>query len=92
MPGDRYRALLRAIRGGEPFTWNPRNARDRLVMSTERIETLRWLCERLGEDLRLGPGQIAILHGGMSDVDQQRVVDAWSRRYSTSTWNASRRR
>ena len=71
----KYRALLRAIRGGEPFTWSPRDARDRLVVFTERIETLYWLRARLREDLDLGRGQLAILHGGMSDVDQQRVVE-----------------
>ena len=71
----KYRALLRAIRGGEPFTWSPRDARDRLVVFTERIETLHWLRDRLREDLDLGRGQLAILHGGMSDVDQQRVVE-----------------
>ena len=71
----KYRALLRAIRGGEPFTWSPRDARDRLVVFTERIETLRWLRTRLREDLDLGRDQLAILHGGMSDVDQQRVVE-----------------
>ena len=71
----KYQALLRAIRGGEPFTWRPRDARDRLVVFTERIETLRWLRDRLREDLGLDPDQLAILHGGMSDVDQQRVVE-----------------
>ena len=71
----KYQALLRAIRGGEPFTWSPRDARDRLVVFTERIETLRWLQGRLREDLGLDPDQLAILHGGMSDVDQQRVVE-----------------
>ena len=71
----KYRALLRAIRGGEPFTWSPRDARDRLVVFTERIETLHWLRARLREDLDLGRDQLAILHGGMSDVDQQRVVE-----------------
>ena len=71
----KYRALLRAIRGGEPFTWSPRDARDRLVVFTERIETLHWLRTRLREDLDLGRDQLAILHGGMSDMDQQRVVE-----------------
>ena len=71
----KYRALLRAVRGGEPFTWSPRDARDRLVIFTERIETLRWLRERLSTDLQLGKDQLDVLHGAMSDVDQQRVVE-----------------
>ena len=71
----KYRALLDAIRGGKPFNWSARDATDRLVVFTERIETLKWLRERLLADLRLGSDQVDILHGGLSDVDQQRVVE-----------------
>ena len=73
----KYRALLAAIQGGEPFRWKARAPADRLVVFTERIETLRWLHERLRQDLKpkLRANQIAILHGGMSDVDQQQVVE-----------------
>ena len=76
-PGDfaRYRALLAAVRDGEPFTWDGADPADRLVVFTERIETLRWLRERLAADLRLADRQVEILHGGMSDVEQQRVVE-----------------
>ena len=48
---------------------------DRLVIFTERIATLRWLKVRLARDLDLESGQVETLHGGMSDVDQQRVVE-----------------
>ena len=41
----------------------------------ERIATLDWLKARLTEDLHLEPGRVETLHGGMSDVDQQRVVE-----------------
>ena len=73
----KYRALLAAIQGGEPFRWKANAPTDRLVVFTERIETLRWLRDRLPRDLKpkLRDNQIEILHGGMSDVDQQRVVE-----------------
>ena len=79
-PGDyaKYQALLDAIRGGRPFRWKATGkgaAEDRMVVFTERIETLHWLRERLKEDLGLSEDQIAVLHGTMSDVDQQRVVE-----------------
>ena len=79
-PGDyaKYQALLDAIRGGRPFRWQARGRgteEDRLVVFTERIETLHWLRQHLAEDLGLGNGQVDILHGTMSDVDQQRVVE-----------------
>ena len=44
-------------------------------MFTERIETLKRLRERLAKDLRLRDNQVEMLHGGLSDVDQQRVVE-----------------
>ena len=79
-PGDyaKYQALLDAIRGGRPFTWKARGRgteQDRLVVFTERIETLHWLHKHIAADLGLGEDQVAILHGTMSDVDQQRVVE-----------------
>ena len=72
----KYQGLLSAIRhGDEPLRWQPSSAEDRLVIFTERIETLNWLATRLQADLRLVPKQIETLHGGMSDVEQQRVVE-----------------
>ena len=73
----KYQALLRAIRGGEPFRWTCRDKRDRLVVFSERIATLTWLQERLIADLPLRPSQVALLHGGLSDTDQQEIVEAF---------------
>ena len=72
---SKYQALLNAIGGGKPFRWRSNDPADRLVIFTERIATLNWLRDRLAVDLMLKPGQMEILHGGMSDVDQQRVVE-----------------
>ena len=76
-PSDysKYQALLDGIQGGRPFDWRPTETTDRLVIFTERIATLNWLNDRLATDLMLKPGQIETLHGGMSDVEQQRVVE-----------------
>lgn len=71
----KYQALLAAVSQGQPFDWKPTDTEDRLVIFTERIATLDWLKAQLARDLRLKPGQIQILHGGMSDIDQQRVVE-----------------
>ena len=71
----KYQALLAAIRGGKPFDWNGHDPRDRLVVFTERIETLKWLRDRLSKDLRLRDSQVETLHGSLSDVDQQRLVE-----------------
>ncbi len=71
----KYQALLAAVRDGQPFRWAPDTAEDRLVIFSERIATLNWLKTHLTNDLALKPDQIDILHGGLSDVDQQRVVE-----------------
>ena len=71
----KYQGLLAAITADEPFRWRPNDAEDRLVIFTERIETLNWLAKRLAEDLKLRENQIETLHGGMSDLEQQRVVE-----------------
>ena len=71
----KYQALLAAIRGGQPFRWTPGGATDRLVVFTERIATLDWLAEHLADDLDLESDQIETLHGGMSDIEQQRIVE-----------------
>ena len=71
----KYQALLAAITGGKPFRWKPKDPTDRLVIFTERIETLHWLQRELTRDLKLRAGQLEILHGTMSDIEQQRVVE-----------------
>ena len=71
----KYQALLAAIRGGKPFDWNGNDPTDRLVVFTESIETLHWLRDRLSKDLGLRDNKVEILDGGLSDVDQQRVVE-----------------
>ena len=71
----KYQALLTAIRTNQPLDWKPDDATDRLVIFTERIPTLNWLETQLTTDLALKPGQVETLHGGMSDVEQQRIVE-----------------
>ena len=72
---SKYQALLAAIRDGQPFEWQPTDPEDRLVIFTERIATMDWLKAHLAADLKLKPGRIETLHGAMSDIEQQRVVE-----------------
>jgi superfamily II DNA or RNA helicase len=75
---SRYQRLLAHLR--DPgFGWQPREASDRLVIFSERIETLRWLAARLTADLALGADSIEVLHGQLSDTDQQALVDNFGR-------------
>lgn len=70
----KYQALLGLLTDGE-FGWDKRASHDRLVIFSERIETLNWLEEYLTADLKLKDGALRQLHGGMSDVDQQAIVE-----------------
>ena len=75
---SRYQELLKLLRD-PTYNWNYRATDDRLVIFTERIETMRWLAEHLQQDFQLPTGAIQTLHGGMSDIDQQKIVEEFGR-------------
>ena len=49
----------------------------RAVIFAERVPTLKWLQKRLQADLRMTSAQVVILHGGLTDDEQQTVVDSF---------------
>lgn len=69
---SKHKKLLEVIRA---IGWNGKDYDDRLVIFTERIDTLDFLHKNLPKDLMLKENQVAILHGTMPDVDQQKVVE-----------------
>ena len=75
---SKYQRLLEHLRSAE-FGWQKHDATDRLVIFSERIETLRWLQKHLGDDLKLKANQIDVLHGGMTDTEQQDMVERFGR-------------
>ena len=75
---SKYQRLLAQLRAAD-FGWQAGDASDRLVIFSERIETLNWLAQQLGSDLKLKKGQLEVLHGGMSDTQQQDLVERFGR-------------
>ena len=75
---SRYQELLKLLHDPN-YAWNSRATDDRLVIFTERIETMRWLAEHLQQDLHLPAKAIQTLHGGMSDIEQQKIVEEFGR-------------
>ena len=75
---SKYQRLLAHLRSPE-FAWKTNDAADRLVIFSERIETLRWLQEQLAADLKIKPNQLAVLHSQMADTEQQELVDRFGR-------------
>jgi SNF2 family DNA or RNA helicase len=55
---------------------------DRVVIFTERIETMRFLANHLRSDLRLNESAIQEIFGGMSDAEQQKIVEDFGREES----------
>ena len=51
----------------------------RVVIFAERVRTLKWLQGHLQADLKLGPKQAVILHGGLTDQEQQDVVESFKK-------------
>ena len=75
---SKYQAFISLIKG-KAFNWNKKNTDDRLVIFSERLETLRFIEERLIDELKLKADQITQLHGGMSDIEQQEIVEAFGK-------------
>ena len=76
---SKFQRLVRHLQS-QPFGWKPADPCDRLVLFSERIETLTWLRKELPDALGLKPVQFEILHGGMPDTDQQKLVDRFGRK------------
>lgn len=76
----RYQRLLQALRNPTELDWDGSKTNDRLVIFTERIETLRFLETNLKLDLGLSDKQVATLYAqGSSDKDLQDTVEAFGR-------------
>jgi superfamily II DNA or RNA helicase len=72
---SKYQELLRLLKPGGTLGWNPSRTDDRLVIFTERVETLRFLRKQLQEDLKLKPEQITTLHGQGEEGDDAKLQD-----------------
>ena len=75
---SRYQMLLSLLRDKD-YAWNPKDSGDRVVIFTERIETMNYLAKHLRKDLGMGEDQVVTISGAMSDVDQLKIVDEFGR-------------
>lgn len=55
----------------------------RAVIFAERIATLNWLAASLRRDLKFDTDAVRILHGGLTDVDQQAIVESFKQTTSS---------
>jgi SNF2 family DNA or RNA helicase len=73
---SKYKKLLEMLTDRKKgINWSKTDKYDRLVIFTERLETMKFLRENLIKDLKMNEKKIAILHGAMSDIEQQKIVE-----------------
>lgn len=74
----RYQKLVSLLRDKE-YGWDPKDTADRIVIFTERIETMRFLAGELRKDLGIPEETVQEIYGGMSDAEQQEIVENFGR-------------
>jgi len=74
--------LVSRLKSDPIWQWSSDNASDRLVIFTERIETLKFLREHLARKLGLKDNAVAILHGQLPDTEIQKTVEDFGRTLS----------
>lgn len=75
---SRYQELVRLLKSND-YGWTATNSNDRVVIFTERIETMKFLAQNLQKDLGLSEKQVIGISGEMSDVEQQQIVEGFGR-------------
>ena len=78
---SRYQKLL-SLLNDKNYGWDINRKDDRIVIFTERIETMRFLASQLRKDLGVDNGIVQELYGGMSDSEQQKIVEDFGREES----------
>lgn len=67
--------LVHRLQSDSTWRWDKTVASDRLVVFTERIETLKFLQTHLAARLGLADNAVAILHGQLPDTQIQQTVE-----------------
>lgn len=75
---SRYTRLIELLKSSD-YGWSANKSDDRIVIFTERIETMRFLAAQLRKDLRLSDAAVPEMYGGMSDAEQQQIVEDFGR-------------
>lgn len=79
---SKFQYLIEHLRGGQHWRWDGREPSDRLVIFTERVETLKFLQQEIPKALGLKDEAVAILHGQLPDQEIQQTVEDFGKTYS----------
>jgi superfamily II DNA or RNA helicase len=81
---SRLNELVSRLDRDPVWRWNSADAGDRLVVFTERIETLKFLQNHLPRRLGLAESAVAILHGQLPDKQIADTVEDFGKEHSKS--------
>ncbi|PFG29924.1 helicase-related protein [Paramicrobacterium agarici] len=72
-PSAKYNRLVEYMR----HVGISKSSSERIVVFSERVATLGWLRSNIMKDFGLAADQVEVLHGGLSDVEQQEIVESF---------------
>ena len=78
----KFQHLVEQLKSGTHWSWGGRDPSDRLVLFTERIETLKFLQAEVPKALGLPTEAVAILHGQLSDDEIGATVENFGKTHS----------
>lgn len=69
---SKFKELVKALK---EIKWQGKKNNDRIIIFSERIETLKTLQQKLSAEFSLKEETVAFFHGGLNDVVQQEVIE-----------------
>ncbi len=73
---SRYKAFCEQLKA---LGWKGKSSDERIVIFTERRKTMDYLHDRLITDFKMKEEQVCLFHGGLTDIEQEELVDDFSR-------------
>lgn len=73
---SRYDAFCKKLNS---LNWKGKKKDERIVVFTERLETMSYLKRRLQEDYGMSDEQVALFHGSLTDTEQEELVSAFGK-------------
>lgn len=73
---SRYDALCAKLK---ELNWKGKKTDERIVIFTERIETMNYLKRRMTEDFGMSDEQVVLFNGSLSDTEQEELVASFGK-------------